>query len=309
MKKRLILIIAAVVCMASATYAQGLRSLCINEVMVINDSSAVDDFGEHSAWIELFNKNFAPLQISSIFITTDRTNIDNPSKEKMYAVPLGDVRTKLAKRQHVIFWADGKHERGTFHTNFTLNKNDENWIGIYAADGKTLIDSVRVPANLAANQSYARTTDGGETWSIRHGSRDENKLDYVTPASTNVITPTNPKVDKFAENDASGFQMTILAMGIVFLALFVLSLCFLGIGEIGKYFSRRNKARATGVTLADVDPKSHDSGEEIAAIVMALHEHLNAHDTESTVLTINKVKRAYSPWSSKIYSMRELPHK
>ena len=52
-----------------------------------------------------------------------------------------------------------------------------------------------------------------------------------------------------------------------------------------------------------------DSGEEIAAICMALHEHLNMHDKEDFVLTINKVKRAYSPWNSKIYSLRELPHK
>jgi len=61
----------------------------------------------------------------------------------------------------------------------------------------------------------------------------------------------------------------------------------------------RGCAAATG--------SNHDSGEEIAAIVMALHQHLNAHDTESTVLTINKVKRAYSPWSSKIYGLREVP--
>ena len=40
---------------------------------------------------------------------------------------------------------------------------------------------------------------------------------------------------------------------------------------------------------------------------MAIHEHFNAHDTESTILTINKVKRAYSPWSSKIYNLRTLP--
>ena len=41
---------------------------------------------------------------------------------------------------------------------------------------------------------------------------------------------------------------------------------------------------------------------------MALHEHLDAHDRENTVLTINKVKRAYSPWNSKIYNMRHLPN-
>ena len=52
----------------------------------------------------------------------------------------------------------------------------------------------------------------------------------------------------------------------------------------------------------------NDSGEAIAAIAMALHEHLDAHDRENTVLTINKVKRAYSPWNSKIYNMRHLPN-
>ena len=67
--------------------------------------------------------------------------------------------------------------------------------------------------------------------------------------------------------------------------------------------------RAQGIDKSEAAAagSNHDSGEEIAAIVMALHQHLNAHDTESTVLTINKVKRAYSPWSSKIYGLREVP--
>ncbi|MDY5119262.1 MAG: lamin tail domain-containing protein, partial [Muribaculaceae bacterium] len=42
---------------------------------------------------------------------------------------------------------------------------------------------------------------------------------------------------------------------------------------------------------------------------MALYEHLNVHDNEDTILTINKVKRAYSPWSSKIYTLRDIPRK
>ena len=55
--------------------------------------------------------------------------------------------------------------------------------------------------------------------------------------------------------------------------------------------------------------KEQDSGEVIAAIAAALVEHLDAHDRESTILTINKVRRAYSPWSSKIYGLRELPNR
>ncbi|MDE5785198.1 MAG: lamin tail domain-containing protein, partial [Duncaniella sp.] len=60
------------------------------------------------------------------------------------------------------------------------------------------------------------------------------------------------------------------------------------------------------------DPAHHaegDSGEAIAAIVMALHEHLDAHDSENTVLTIKKLRRAYSPWNSKIYGLREIPNR
>ena len=57
------------------------------------------------------------------------------------------------------------------------------------------------------------------------------------------------------------------------------------------------------------DRPGQDSGEVIAAIAMALHDHLDTHDRENTVLTINKVKRAYSPWSSKIYGLRELPRR
>lgn len=47
------------------------------------------------------------------------------------------------------------------------------------------------------------------------------------------------------------------------------------------------------------------SGEETAAIALALHLcNEEQHDTESGVLTIKKISKAYSPWSSKIYAVR-----
>ena len=84
------------------------------------------------------------------------------------------------------------------------------------------------------------------------------------------------------------------------------------INRIGANVTRRNKIISQGgdvKSIAKEERPDHDSGEEIAAIVMALHEHLNAHDTENTILTINKVRKSYSPWSSKIYGLRELPHR
>ena len=50
------------------------------------------------------------------------------------------------------------------------------------------------------------------------------------------------------------------------------------------------------------------TGEINAAIGMALYLHFSElHDYESTVLTIKKVQKTYSPWSSKIYGLREYP--
>ena len=298
MKRKLFITAMLVVAAASAAFGQGRKALSLNEVMVQNESSIVDDYGEHHGWIELFNSNFAPLEISSVYLTND------PFEPTKYPVPLGDVNTRIAKRQHVVFFADGQPDKGTFHTNFVLEPGKNNWIGIYDADGITLIDSITIPASLAADNSYARTVDGAGEWAVRDGG-----VAYITPSSANVIRDTNNKIEEFAERDANGFGMTVMAMCIVFSSLLVLCLCFYGIGKINSSISRLNKMRAHGVEKHEVEKGevAHDSGEEIAAIVMALHDHLDAHDTENTILTINKVKRAYSPWSSKIYSLREVP--
>jgi len=41
---------------------------------------------------------------------------------------------------------------------------------------------------------------------------------------------------------------------------------------------------------------------------MAIHLYYSEiHDKESEILTIDKVSRTYSPWSSKIYGLRQFP--
>ena len=41
---------------------------------------------------------------------------------------------------------------------------------------------------------------------------------------------------------------------------------------------------------------------------MAIHLYYSEmHDKENTVLTIDKVSKTYSPWSSKIYGLRQHP--
>lgn len=51
--------------------------------------------------------------------------------------------------------------------------------------------------------------------------------------------------------------------------------------------------------------------EEVAAAIGLALFHLNeeVHDVENTILTFGQSSRAYSPWSSKIYGIRQLPQR
>ena len=57
---------------------------------------------------------------------------------------------------------------------------------------------------------------------------------------------------------------------------------------------------------AAVTTDTHPTPHEQAAIAMAMHLYFNAHDEEPHVITIEEVEKRYSPWSSKIYGMRNL---
>ena len=69
----------------------------------------------------------------------------------------------------------------------------------------------------------------------------------------------------------------------------------------------RVRPAASGRKPAEA-PQPMISQEEIAAIATAFKIYKSAlHDRESEVLTILNIKRAYSPWNSKIHGLTQLP--
>ncbi|MDE6272690.1 MAG: OadG family protein [Muribaculaceae bacterium] len=118
------------------------------------------------------------------------------------------------------------------------------------------------------------------------------------------------KAENVKENDSWGGAITIIAMSIVLGALIVLSILFNIFGKISAGLLSKKKLEAHGKTADDVDDdhEAVDSGEVIAAISAALAEHFNdQHDVEDYILTIRRMRRAYSPWNSKIYNIRQEP--
>lgn len=277
--------------------AQRATSIRINEILVVNEDNYVDDYGKHSGWIELFNSSAGTVDLKGCYITNDKNNLTK------YMIPKGDVLTKIRPRQHTIFFADNNPGRGTFHVNFVLDPYMDNYIAIVDADGKTLIDEVTVPAGQIADTSYGRLIDGEKEWA---------QLTKATPSTNNLTLDSNEKIDNFKQNDSFGIGMTVSAMAVTFMGLLLLYLIFKQVGKISIAASKRNakKAKTGAINAENDDLAGEEAGEVFAAIATALYEVTeDVHDLENTVLTIHKVTRNYSPWSSKLYGLREIPRK
>jgi hypothetical protein len=107
-------------------------------------------------------------------------------------------------------------------------------------------------------------------------------------------------------NDPNGIGTIMPAFIFVFFALLLLYFLFKVIGYLMTMDARKAEKlkKAASPNLI----KESLSGEVNAAIVMALYLYGNEmHDQEDPVITMTKVSRTYSPWSSKIYGLRKSP--
>ncbi len=107
-----------------------------------------------------------------------------------------------------------------------------------------------------------------------------------------------------------------IVIGIIFLSTFVISFLVAGLIKLISLainFTRIQKEKSQDVhedlTVIQSDAAGQESElEVVAAIGLAIHQYLeDMHDYEKTVMTIRKVVKPYSPWSSKIYGLRQNP--
>ncbi|HKB86878.1 MAG TPA: OadG family transporter subunit [Ignavibacteriaceae bacterium] len=109
--------------------------------------------------------------------------------------------------------------------------------------------------------------------------------------------------------NSQGIFISVVGYLVVFLALLLLYMMFINLSRFLQ-FRVRSKLQKKGEYNISGDKDISVSGEINAAISAALYLYLEeVHDIESTVLTIKKVQRSYSPWSSKIYGLRGYPGK
>jgi glutaconyl-CoA/methylmalonyl-CoA decarboxylase subunit delta len=106
-----------------------------------------------------------------------------------------------------------------------------------------------------------------------------------------------------------GIIITIVGIIVVFVSLLFLNIIFNLIPKLLKV-QMKMKFKKAGKMADDKDCCADISGDTNAAIALALHLYMNEqHDFESNMMTIEKVSRRYSPWSSKIYGLRNLNYR
>lgn len=142
---------------------------------------------------------------------------------------------------------------------------------------------------------------------------DSKEVNYVKESELAHEMEQAQKAKDAETYDSFGGGITIIAMCIVVGALIVLSLLFYLFGSISSWFLSHTKKKIHAEKKTEhAIAKDLAPGETFAAIAAALAQHFSHdHDMEDTILTIRRMRKAYSPWNSKIYNMRstpEVPH-
>ena len=113
----------------------------------------------------------------------------------------------------------------------------------------------------------------------------------------------------FSAAAGSGVTVAIVGWLIVFAALVLLVVVFTQMPKLIYYNSRKKLKQKTKKAIV-TDDDLHIAGDVSAAISTALYLFFDEmHDEESNVITIKRVRKTYSPWSSKIYGLRVWPSK
>lgn len=290
--KALILTVFFMASFMQISKAQNITDLRINEILVINDSSITDEYNQRGSWIEIYNAGGKTQNLSGFYFS------DDPKNPTKYHIPAKTQYTYVAPYGYLIFWTDNKPEKGVRHLNFTL-KNQGGFIGLYDVDGNTMDELYYGLA--VSNISVARKIDG---------ENDVENALFPTPNFTNNRAAQQSNAAEFVKYDPFGLGMTMISMSVVFIALVFLYLVFRNISRFYESKIKKTALIAQGKheEASRIEDEDEITGDELAAAFMAIHLYLNSlEDQENAIITMKKVSRTYSPWSSKIYGLSKNP--
>ncbi len=130
----------------------------VNEVSASNWSHQPDNFGELEDYIELYNTDAAPVDLSGWYLS------DSQNNNTKYQFPGGAT---IAGNGHLLVYCSGRNVSvgNVHHTNFKLNQTQEERAVLSTPDA-TIVSNFKLEQRTKTDHSWGRTTDGAATWSI-----------------------------------------------------------------------------------------------------------------------------------------------
>ncbi len=163
--------------------------LYINEFMASNTKTLTDEYAEYDDWVEIYNPGDTGVDLGGMYLTDDLTNLTK------CRIPTTDPGgTTIDPHGFMIFWFDDKPAQGVRHINTKLSGSGEQ-IGLVAADGATIIDSITF-GQQTADVSQGRKPDGTSNWFL---------FSQATPGAANTTGGVNPPTDPPTFSQAGGF--------------------------------------------------------------------------------------------------------
>jgi len=277
-------------------FSQTIADIRINEFSANYNGDLINPLGNKSPWIELYNTSLVSLNVGTMYLTDDRNDL------KKYQLPKSNELKISANGFLIIYLDTSKH----FHPTVASLSSETGYIALVLSDGRTIVDSVVYDPKLIKDGTFlSRTIDGAGNWEI---------TDISTPLLSNDIKIYESPNEIVKRLDPYGIGISIICFFIVIIILIMLYLAFYYIWKIKRPVvkTKRVEIKKEGEEFKTeiIHNEEEISSEVLAAIGTALHLYLlSMHDYENGIITIKKVTKPYSPWSSKLYNLTPTPQK
>jgi hypothetical protein len=143
----------------------------LNEVQAENVSGLTDRFGDHDAWVELYNRGTNVIDLGGFYLANQYTVLTQ------WQFPVGAA---IQPGQFLIVWADGEpgeSDASEWHTSFALSHATGAVVLTRLLDGQPQILDYLNYAGVPANGSYGSVPDGQPFY--------RKEMFYPTPGSAN----------------------------------------------------------------------------------------------------------------------------
>ncbi|MEA1972170.1 MAG: lamin tail domain-containing protein [Candidatus Cloacimonadota bacterium] len=132
----------------------------INEFLASNDTCYVDNYGEYDDWIEIYNAGNIAGDIGGMYFTDNLEELMTSQIPTTYP-----DSTTIYPGEFLIVWADKDPEQGILHLDDVKLSGGGEQVGLTAADGVTILDSLTY-GEQEADISFGRLPNGGIDWQL-----------------------------------------------------------------------------------------------------------------------------------------------